>query len=146
MCWADWTKGQTCSPGTIYLQENENYILKWFKLFASIGRAEEDLFASEDNFHCPIYFSRQQDALAHNWPANLEGRTLSCKQKEWFGFPTPSYLAPRQEPLQLPTSVTNTILKARVWRRVLLISYNQRKHSHLCIKLSNYYNRVSAWV
>ncbi len=29
-------------------------------------RKKVDLFASEDNYHCPIYFSRQRDALAHD--------------------------------------------------------------------------------
>lgn len=115
-------------------------------IWSSIRRREEDLFASEDNFHCPIYVSRQRDALAHNWPCTRlyaftqipcflrlsnwsgksdaqspwwphsggirccslswfscfrqplgqyhRGRTLSHKQREWFDFPTPSYLAP----------------------------------------------------
>ncbi len=31
-------------------------------------KEEVDLFALEDNFHCPIYFSKEQDALVHNWP------------------------------------------------------------------------------
>ncbi len=33
------------------------------------GRARVDLFASEDNSHCPIYFTRSTDALAHEWPS-----------------------------------------------------------------------------
>ncbi len=36
-------------------------------IWSVFRRAEVELFASEDNFHCPIYFSRQQDALAHGW-------------------------------------------------------------------------------
>ncbi len=34
---------------------------RWFK-------AEVDLFASEGNYHCPTYFSKRRDALAHDWP------------------------------------------------------------------------------
>lgn len=34
-----------------------------------VGKAEADLFVSEDNYHCPTYFSKQQDALAHDWPS-----------------------------------------------------------------------------
>ncbi len=29
------------------------------------GRARVDLFASEDNSHCPIFFTKSTDALAH---------------------------------------------------------------------------------
>ncbi len=32
------------------------------------GKAEVDLFASKDNSHCPIYYSKDRDALAHDWP------------------------------------------------------------------------------
>ncbi len=28
-----------------------------------------DLFASEDNYHCPIFFTKSTDALAHEWPS-----------------------------------------------------------------------------
>ncbi len=31
-------------------------------------KEEVDLFTLEDNFHCPKYFSKEQDALVHNWP------------------------------------------------------------------------------
>jgi hypothetical protein len=37
-------------------------------LWRLFGRAEMDLFASEENSHCPIYFSRSEDALAQEWP------------------------------------------------------------------------------
>lgn len=33
------------------------------------GRAEVNLFASEYNSHCPTFFSKGQDALAHDWPS-----------------------------------------------------------------------------
>ena len=37
-------------------------------LWSIFGRAEVNLFASEDNAHCPIYFTKNNDALAHDWP------------------------------------------------------------------------------
>jgi ribonuclease HI len=39
------------------------------KIWDIFGRARVDLFASEDNSHCPIYFTRSTDALAHEWPS-----------------------------------------------------------------------------
>ncbi len=41
------------------------------KIWEIFGRARVDLFASEDNSHCPIYFTRSMDALAHEWPSLL---------------------------------------------------------------------------
>ncbi|KAI2664372.1 hypothetical protein H4Q32_002562 [Labeo rohita] len=38
------------------------------KIWEIFGKAEVILFASEDNSHCPIYYSKDRDALAHNWP------------------------------------------------------------------------------
>jgi len=38
-------------------------------------RAEVDLFASEDNSQWPIFFSREQDALAQDWPKAFEVAT-----------------------------------------------------------------------
>ncbi|KAL0172543.1 hypothetical protein M9458_032854, partial [Cirrhinus mrigala] len=38
------------------------------KIWEVFGKAEVDLFASKDNSHCPIYFSKERDALAHDWP------------------------------------------------------------------------------
>lgn len=34
----------------------------------TFSKAEVDLFASECNSHCPIYFSKERDALTHDWP------------------------------------------------------------------------------
>ncbi len=34
----------------------------------TFGKAEVDLFASKDNSHCPAYYSKDRDALAHDWP------------------------------------------------------------------------------
>ena len=39
------------------------------KLWRIFGRAEVDLFASEENTHCPIFFSKSDDALAQTWPS-----------------------------------------------------------------------------
>ncbi len=33
-----------------------------------LWKAEVDLFASKDNSHCPTYYSKDRDALAHDWP------------------------------------------------------------------------------
>ncbi len=33
------------------------------------GRARVNLFASEDNSHCPIFFTKSTDALVHEWPS-----------------------------------------------------------------------------
>ncbi|KAI2654623.1 Transposon Ty3-G Gag-Pol polyprotein [Labeo rohita] len=38
------------------------------KIWEVFGKAEVDLFASKDNSHCPIYFSKERDALAQDWP------------------------------------------------------------------------------
>ena len=43
-------------------------VLKIWEIF---GKAEVDLFASENNSHCPTYFSKDTDALAHDWPSLL---------------------------------------------------------------------------
>ena len=37
-------------------------------LWKTFGRAEVDLFASQENAHCPKFFSKSMDALAHVWP------------------------------------------------------------------------------
>ncbi len=37
-------------------------------IWSVFEKEEVDLFALEDNFHCPTYFSKEQDALVHNWP------------------------------------------------------------------------------
>ena len=37
-------------------------------LWRKFGRAEVDLFASQENAHCPEFFSKSKDALTHEWP------------------------------------------------------------------------------
>lgn len=41
------------------------------KIWDIFGRVEVDLFASDDNYHCPTYFSKNRDALAHDWHSLL---------------------------------------------------------------------------
>ncbi len=38
------------------------------KIWKTFGKAEVDLFASKDNSHCPTYYSKDRDTLAHDWP------------------------------------------------------------------------------
>ncbi len=38
------------------------------KICKTFGKAEVDLFASKDNSHCPTYYSKDRDALAHDRP------------------------------------------------------------------------------
>ena len=37
-------------------------------LWQRFGRAEVDLFASPENAHCPVFFSKNDSALSHMWP------------------------------------------------------------------------------
>ncbi len=39
------------------------------RIWKVFGRARVDLFASKDNSHCPIFFTKSTDALAHEWPS-----------------------------------------------------------------------------
>ncbi len=38
------------------------------KIWKTFGKADVDLFASKDNSHCPTYYSKDREALAHDWP------------------------------------------------------------------------------
>ncbi len=38
------------------------------KIWKTFGKAEVDLFASKDNSHCPTYYSKDREVLAHDWP------------------------------------------------------------------------------
>ncbi len=38
------------------------------KIWKTFGKAEVDLFASKDISHCPTYYLKDRDALAHDWP------------------------------------------------------------------------------
>ncbi len=39
------------------------------RIWGVFGRARVDLFASEDNSHWPIFFTKSTDALTHKWPS-----------------------------------------------------------------------------
>ncbi len=53
---------------------SKEWTLHWLtvqKISEIFGKAQVDLFASKDNSHCPIFFTRCTDALAHEWPSLL---------------------------------------------------------------------------
>ncbi len=43
------------------------------KIWEIFGKAQVDLFASKDNSHYPIFFTRSMDALTHEWPSRAIG-------------------------------------------------------------------------
>ncbi len=45
------------------------HLLTVQRIWEIFGKARVDLFASKDNSHCPIFFTRSTDALAHEWPS-----------------------------------------------------------------------------
>ncbi len=47
------------------------HLLAVKRIWEVLGRARVDLFASEDNSHCPIFFTKSMDGLAHEWPSLL---------------------------------------------------------------------------
>ncbi len=38
------------------------------EIWVIFGKRDVDLFSSEDNAHCQNNFSKDRDALAHDWP------------------------------------------------------------------------------
>ncbi|XP_016333453.1 uncharacterized protein LOC107681650 [Sinocyclocheilus anshuiensis] len=79
------------------------------RIWEIFGKAEVDLFASEDNSHCPIYFSKERDALAHDWPSLL-----------LYAFP-PIALIP-QVIRQIREKRHKVLLVAPLWRNQLWFS------------------------
>ncbi len=60
MCRAKGTKEQTCCRGAMSLQSNgRSYPLAVQIIWEVFGRARVDLFATEDNSHCPIFFYKE---------------------------------------------------------------------------------------
>ncbi len=57
------------SRNNVSSEERILHLLVVQRIWEVFGRARIDLFASEDNSHCPIYFTRSTDALAHEWPS-----------------------------------------------------------------------------
>ncbi len=60
-CRANWTWEQKCNLRAMSTQTGSGNM-------GIFSRPEVDIFASEDNTHCQIYFSKDSDALAHDWP------------------------------------------------------------------------------
>ncbi len=85
------------------------------------GRARVDLFASEDNSHCPIFFTKSTDALVHEWPS----LPLFAGTQASQGTTAQAYS--NSPPLEKPT-VLFQLLKAAPWpiplRRDLLSQAN----------------------
>ncbi len=75
------------------------------KMFEVCGRARVDLFASEDNSHCPIFFTKSTDALAHEWPS------------------LPLYAFP---PIALPSQLLRRVREQ--WHKLILIAPLWRNH------------------
>ncbi len=59
----------TLSRKNVSSEEWMLHLLAVQKIWEVFGRARVDLFASEDNSHCPIFFTKSTDALAHEWPS-----------------------------------------------------------------------------
>ncbi len=75
----------------------------------AFGRARIDLFASEDNSHCPNIFTKSTDTLAHEWPS-----------LPLYAFP-PVALLP-QVLSRLKVQRHKLILIAPLWRNQLWVS------------------------
>ncbi len=96
------------------------------KIWKTFGKAEVDLFASKDSSYCPTYYSKDRDALAHDWPNLLlyAFPPIALLPQEQYGTirnnMAPSTravgsppLAAQREPTGLPERVLNTISEAR---------------------------------
>ena len=95
VCWSllTWASSRLASLRAVYLPGDRNrvadFLSRWKpppgewrlhpeaveSMWGLFGRAEVDLFASEESTHCPLWFSWTeatsplgQDALAHDWP------------------------------------------------------------------------------
>ncbi len=102
------------------------------EIWGIFGRPEVNLFASEDNTHCQTYFSKDRDALAHDWSNLLlynfppialipqvirrireqKHRVLLVKNQHWFAeLAWMLTAAPWPIPLRrdLPSQVNGTI-------------------------------------
>ncbi len=59
------------SRNNVSSEESTLHPLVVQKIWEVFGRARVDLFASEDNSHCPIFFTKSTDTLSHEWPSLL---------------------------------------------------------------------------
>ncbi len=57
------------SRNNVSSEESTLHSLVVQKIWEVFGRARVDLFASEDNSHCPIFFTKSTDTLSHEWPS-----------------------------------------------------------------------------
>ncbi len=57
------------SRNNIFSGEWTLHLLAVQKIWEVCGRTRVDLFTSKDNSHCPIFFTKSTDALAHKWPS-----------------------------------------------------------------------------
>ncbi len=57
------------SRNNVSSEEWTLHLLAVQRIWEVFGKARVDIFASEDNSHCPIFFLKSTDALAHEWPS-----------------------------------------------------------------------------
>ncbi len=57
------------SRNNVFSEEWTLHPLAVQRIWEIFGKARVDLFASKDNSHCPIFFTRSMDALTHEWPS-----------------------------------------------------------------------------
>ncbi len=57
------------SRNNVFSEEWTLHPLTFQTIWEVFGRARVDLFASEDNSHCSIFFTKSTEALAHGWPS-----------------------------------------------------------------------------
>ncbi len=60
---------QVFLPNNFSSEECTLHPLSVQKIWEDFGRTRVDFFASEGNSHCPIFFTKSTDALAHEWPS-----------------------------------------------------------------------------
>ncbi len=57
------------SRNNVSLEEWTLHPLAVHIIWEIFGRSRVDLFTSKENSHCPIFFTRSMEALAHEWPS-----------------------------------------------------------------------------
>ncbi len=91
------------------------------KIWEVFGRARVDLFASEENSHCPIFFTKSKHALANEWPS------------------LPLYAFP---PIALLPQVLRRVREQ--WHRLILIAPLWRKQRR-CQSYSSCLKQIRGW-
>ncbi len=86
------------------------------KIWEVCGRARVHLFASEDNSHCPIFFTKSTDALAHEWPSlllyafppfALLPQVLRRVREQWHKLILIARSSPVADPLEMGPSLSS---------------------------------------